>query len=284
MKEYSVWLLNRGKIERTVINYVHTAKSFVNWFEKYEGHPFNPQRIMGDHFIRWGDYLQASDEGNGDKKGVSVASVRTYMSALRTYFRYLAETGEAPFIRMPVIANGVQSNEPDIYFLSDAEQQRLIRFFEGHRPPNVWKFLRNRALIYTFLYAGFSRSECVLFKNEDISFENDLLTIRKGKSRQVPLDSRLKTALLDWMNERAANKSPFVFISQRQAQLTENGVWNVCVALREKCNIPNLSPQLLRGTYAKQLVTSGHSSKQISALLGITTEGYIDQLYGEERD
>lgn len=165
--------------------------------------------------------------------------------------------------------------------LSKKEQIHLQECLKHRR---TWTEYRNAALINILLYCGLTRSEIVQLRLTDILHDTKSIQAGIGQKRIIPLNTKAYNVLKDWLEIRRLNASPYVFLSQRRQQVTEQAVWNICFALREKCNIPNLTPQVLRNTYLLRLISDQKTPQDIAYLSGITTVSYIEKKIKEKRN
>ncbi len=135
-----------------------------------------------------------------------------------------------------------------------------------------WTDLRDYALIL-FLYATGARiSECLHVEHQD--FENDWLRIRhaKGdKERYIPIASDALKAIERYQEESPFDK-PTLWLNSRGKQLSRISAYKITQKYL------NVSPHVLRHSYATALITGGADLRVVQELLGhsslLTTQIY----------
>ncbi|MEA2112172.1 MAG: tyrosine-type recombinase/integrase [Campylobacterota bacterium] len=135
-----------------------------------------------------------------------------------------------------------------------------------------WTDLRDYALII-FLYATGSRiSECLSVQRED--FEDTWLRIRHGKGekeRYVPVASEALKAVENYLEASPYDK-PTLWLNSRGNKLSRISAYKITQKYL------NVSPHVLRHSYATALITGGADLRVVQELLGhsslLTTQIY----------
>ena len=145
---------------------------------------------------------------------------------------------------------------------------------------------RDKLIIFVFYDSGVRKAELIELKISDIDFEEETITVRKGKgdkSRIVPVSSSLITKLANFINkksEKEVNKE-YLFLSNRLDKLCKRRINDIVGNLRKKAGIEkNITPHSLRRTFAT--IWYNENDHDIYALRDImghasikTTEKYI---------
>ncbi|MCW8838696.1 MAG: tyrosine-type recombinase/integrase [Thiovulaceae bacterium] len=135
-----------------------------------------------------------------------------------------------------------------------------------------WLGLRDAALLY-FLYAsGVRISECLMIKKEDIDGEWLLVRHAKGdKERLVPVAKVALDALRKYLNEMPFEKE-YLWCNYKGDKLSRVSAFKITQKYL------NVSPHVLRHSYATSLITGGADLRVVQELLGhaslITTQIY----------
>lgn len=282
MDEYKSWLKNQGKSEKTIQSYVSVARTFQQWLLK-EG--VDPEAITEMTLKRWHENLKTGtyQRNDGIPRKYAVSSIANYLLLTKNYIDFL--TGRNYFEPQSYRDEIIDQNQ-ELKYLSIHQRERLIRTLNASSQKGR-RQARNRALIFSMLYAGLTRSEASEWRLSQLFFQESRLLAGVGTShRSIPMHEHLKKALLDWLSIRDEDSIPHVFISKRRVPLSENGIWHTCLVLRKACDIQALSPQLLRNTFIYDLIQANRSAEEIASLTGIKTRSYIDQYITQvkERD
>ncbi|HHE71961.1 MAG TPA: hypothetical protein ENL34_06760 [Chloroflexi bacterium] len=89
-----------------------------------------------------------------------------------------------------------------------------------------------------------------------------------NKKRTVPLNAEARAALSAWLKVRPETESAALFIGRRGERLGTRAVQRVVARQRSPAGLENLTPHVLRHTFAKNLVDAGAGLEQVADLLG----------------
>lgn len=285
MDDYKLWLREEGKRPNTVNRYLRIAADFQEWYKAASGRKeFDPQLISALDLQDWKTYLlneatyQRSKGGDGQK--YSISSINNSIKGIKVYFDFLKESGVIPANPADKLKpQKMQEDEEDPRWLDRAERSRLLFYIDNAelRKKNPWRFARNRAICFVMLHAGLRVSEVVDLEPDDLDFQENILRVRNGKggkARNVPMNKDLVAALQDWLRLRGQSKTKKLFVSQRGGAFTADGVEHLFKQLRDKTGIPDLTPHVLRHTFAHDLAERGEPLRTIAKLLGHSNINY----------
>jgi integrase/recombinase XerD len=153
-------------------------------------------------------------------------------------------------------------------YLSYEEVMQGLKTIEQKK----WTDIRDYALIL-FLYATGARiSECLNIEQQD--FENSWLRIRHGKGdkeRYVPIAQHALDAIKHYLDATPYDK-PLLWLNSRGGKLSRISAYNITKKYL------NVSPHVLRHSYATALITGGADLRVVQELLGhaslLTTQIY----------
>lgn len=280
MDDYSKWLKSNGKSDDTIISYNQTAMLFQKWFLKKVGEKsFKAEHVSALDLQEWKSYLIDEATYVRGKKAkprkYSIRSVITFIKAIKSYFEYLHEIGQIksnPALKVKPPKMQIDDDD-DPRWLERIERTRLLNYIndEELKDKNRWRYTRNRAIIFLGLHAGLRRSEIVDFEIEDIFFEKGYVFVRDGKggkSRRVPMNTDLRKALTEWLEQRGEHESPKVFISQKGGPITRHTLNKMCTAIGKRIQLNNFGPHVLRHTFGHDLAVKGYRLEHIADLMG----------------
>jgi len=138
---------------------------------------------------------------------------------------------------------------------------------------------RDYALLEVLYGTGLRVSEFTNLRLQDIDFYNQtFIVVGKGnKERYVPFHDGIKAALLDYLNygrDELAKRNKkevtdILFLNFKGGPLTPRGVRVILNDINEKAeNNLNISPHMLRHTFATHLLDNGADLRSVQELLG----------------
>lgn len=222
------------------------------------------------------------------ERGISVRSRNLRLTAIRSFFNYLAlevpmNTGQ---IQQVLAIPQKRHVRTLVNFLSRDEAEALLKAPDL----NTWAGRRDHALILLALQTGLRLSELIALRRHDVILQAGahVRVIGKGrKERCTPLAKRTVVVLRAWFKESRWDKSETVFSNARGGQLSADGVQYIvtkharaashrCEGLTKK----HVSPHVLRHTAAMELLQAGVDRTVIALWLGHesieTTQVYLD--------
>jgi integrase/recombinase XerD len=220
--------------------------------------------------------------------GLSPASIRRHVSAVRTYYRFLAGEGDLtddPSDRLETPRRARKL--PDT--LSATECQRLI---EAPQPDEKMG-RRDRALLELAYGAGMRVSELVGLTLGDLFFNDRVVRVfgKGSKERLVPIGGPLISAVSLYRDlERSAldkgKTKDRVLLNSRGQPLSRVGAWGIVKKAAIRAGITKrVTPHTLRHSFATHLLEGGADLRAVQEMLGhadlATTQIYthVDREY-----
>jgi integrase/recombinase XerD len=220
--------------------------------------------------------------------GLSPASIRRNVSAVRTYFRFL--TGDGLVVRDP--SERLETPKrwrtlPEV--LSVDEVQRLLA------SPTLDDALvfRDRALLELAYGAGLRVSEWITLGVRDLLLDQGLVRVfgKGSKERMVPIGRSAIGAAAIYLRElrpklEKGEGKGVLFLNARGKPLTRMGAWKILRGHVERAGITkHVSPHTLRHSFATHLLEGGADLRAVQEMLGhvdiATTQIYthVDREY-----
>lgn len=203
--------------------------------------------------------------------GLSAATIRRHVSAVRTYFGFLLGEGlvkEDPSDRLESPRLG--RSLPDA--LSVAEVEALLGAPSIDEPLG-W---RDRALLELGYGAGLRVSElCGLGLTDLVMSEGLVRVLGKGsKERLVPIGRSVIGALSVYLHtlrptlDRGASRQR-VFLNNRGAPLSRVGAWGIVKRAAQRAGLTKtVTPHTLRHSFATHLLEGGADLRAVQEMLG----------------
>ena len=205
-------------------------------------------------------------------EGLSPRSVARLVACVRGFYKFVAVEQKLPHnaaddLRAPRAWAALPK------FLGMEEVDRLLGQPDTSKP----RGLRDKALIEVLYATGLRVSELIALRAGDLNLEEGYLTcIGKGdKQRMVPLG----TDAVDWVRRYVRDgrpallkkkTSPWLFVNARDGgPLSRVGFWKVLKAYGKAAGLSReLSPHVLRHSFATHLLERGADLRMIQVMLG----------------
>lgn len=204
------------------------------------------------------------------KAGKKTTTISRGLATVRSFYQYLMRMKKIKVdptknIQSPKIEKRVPS------VLSSEEVELLL-----DQPKNAdLKGTRDKAML-EFAYAtGMKVTEIIDLNIDDVNFEDNTVICKSGKrTRIIPLGSLAEKALKEYVQEARPilikdedNKS--LFVNMNGSRLTRQGFWKIVKYYKEKAHIEKeITPHVLRHSFATHLLQNGADLKSIQAMLG----------------
>lgn len=206
-----------------------------------------------------------------DELKYSNSTISRILSALRHFYSYLVvndivESNQFKLIKNPKkekkLPNFLQPDELDAIFSSIDTSTSLG--------------LRNRLIVELLYATGLRVSEITNLKVNDIDLNSKEIKVygKGGKERIVFFGDYAKKYLNEYLstsrNELLDNKkSPYLLINNNGEKLQSRGVEYIIDKLVEEAALKhNISPHVLRHTFATDMLNNGADLKSVQELLG----------------
>ncbi len=203
----------------------------------------------------------------------SRTSISRKISSLRAFYQFLLNNelaSDNPFSYLNMKKKGLRL--PTFFY--NQEMEKLFEAAIGEKPLDY----RNVALLEVLYGTGIRVSECVGLKIEDVDFDMGvMLVLGKGnKERYVPFGHYASVALQEYIEVTRQNlmskygkDHPYLFINHHGEQITQAGVqYTLNQILKKSTLTSNISPHMLRHTFATHLLDNGADMRTVQELLG----------------
>ena len=202
--------------------------------------------------------------------GKKTSTVSRNLASIRSFYQYLVRTKKV--LQDPtnnIQAPKIEKRVPSI--LTAKEVELLL-----DQPQDVdLKGIRDKAML-EFAYAtGMRVTEIISLNLEDVNFEESYVSCKTGtKQRSIPLGTLSIKALKEYVEESRPYlikdenvKSLFVNINGKR--LTRQGFWKIVKYYKEQAHITkDITPHVLRHSFATHLLQNGADLKAIQTMLG----------------
>ncbi|MEO8517503.1 MAG: tyrosine-type recombinase/integrase [Flavobacterium sp.] len=262
-------LLNLGYSKNVVANYPKYAQNLLDYTKE------NLQKISETHIKNYYEYLKTKP--NQRRKGIiSPSHIYSQLLAIKLYFEYLERT------------RIIKRNPYNLRIKKTTKNERIV--FTQEEIQILYKNCQNtieRTILHLCYGCGLRRNEVELLTVKDISFEQKLLFIRKGKGKKrrvIPLTETIINDLKNYINYteiyRKENTESFL-INDLGNTVTGNTIYTIFKRILKRTKV--LDHQLyclhsLRHSIATHLIENEMSIEMVRDFLGhsqlVTTQIY----------
>ncbi len=199
----------------------------------------------------------------------SPSSVERKVSAIRSFFSYLVRKGLATQNPAKLVRTPKKEKHLPV-FLSVDEVFNLVDVKDSEKNPLR---VRDRAILELLYSSGLRVSELAGATLADLSMGEAIIRVRgKGnKERIVPVGSKALSALGEYLDRRGELKpaSDRIFLNSRGGGITTRSLARIIKKYGLVSGISkNVSPHVLRHSFATHLLAGGADLRAIQEMLG----------------
>ena len=244
-------------------NTLQSYKRDISQYQTYiEQNRKNYLKVDADDINDYFEYLKDMNK--------KTSTISRALATIRSFYQFLVRTKKIK--KDPTV--GVQSPKvekkaPSI--LTSKEVELLLE-----QPKNVdLKGIRDKAML-EFAYAtGMRVTEIISLDIDDVNLKENYVYCHTGfKKRDIPLGSMSMKALTEYIQKARpilikdeSNRALFVNVNGKR--LTRQGFWKIVKFYKEQAHITkDITPHVLRHSFATHLLQNGADLKAIQTMLG----------------
>lgn len=245
--------------ENTLQSYKRDLVQFENYVNSNK---LNFLKITEDDMKKYFSHLQ--------EDGKKTSTISRNVASIRSFYQYLVRNKKVKKDPTDKIQSPkVEKKAPSV--LSSQEVALLLE-----QPKDVdLKGTRDKAML-EFAYAtGMRVTEIISLDIDDVNLKEGIVTCRTGaRQRNIPLGSLSLKALAEYIE----NSRPILikdenvkalFVNTNGKRLTRQGFWKIVKYYKEQAHITkDITPHVLRHSFATHLLQNGADLKSIQTMLG----------------
>ncbi|MBA5729351.1 site-specific tyrosine recombinase XerD [Aerococcaceae bacterium INB8] len=255
-------LIDQGKSQNTIQSYMRDLKKFVTFINKQEIVEIN--NINKDTIQLYIISL--------NKAGFAASTTNRMISTLKNFFHYLIREQKMDHNPMDLI-QGAKNRNHLPKTLSSKEIDRLLEAPDTETNNGI----RDRAILEVMYATGLRVSELTHLKMNELHLELGFIqTVGKGdKERIIPIGEEALFWIKKYLEEvypiyaKKSTDSTILFLTQRGKHFTRQGIWK---NLKKYVNLAGIdhevSPHILRHSFATHLLENGADLRMVQELLG----------------
>ena len=205
-------------------------------------------------------------------QSISFRSINRKLSALKTYYSFLKKTKQ---IEISPFEKGIfmlKTDKKQKIPFSEAEIEIVLSYFSSK---NSFDEVRDRAVIEMLYATGMRRSELANLKVGDVDLiQRQVKILGKGdKERYIPIIPELENTLHEYLKLRAeiANKKSedYLFLVKNGKKIYPTLIYRIINSyFSAVTSKKNVSPHVLRHSFASHLLDNGADLNTVKELLG----------------
>ena len=196
------------------------------------------------------------------------------LAAYKSFFRYLQQHEMlASDVMMHVEKPHIEKEPPQ--FLTTEQVQQLFAHVETGTPAGQ----RDMAMLHLLAATGMRTSEVVSLDCEDVSIETLSVTVGRGntghagRKRVLPLSHTVVEVLTPYLEIARpelvhTTDEHALFVNHHGVRLTRQGFWLIMKGYARAANIENITPHMLRHSFAMLMLQEGKELRSVQELLG----------------
>jgi integrase/recombinase XerD len=267
--------VERGLAANTLSSY---RRDLTRFLEVLAGRGVDSPAAVAESDVA--EFLARLREGSADSPPLAASSAARAVVAVRGFCRFAQREGLSPADPARAVAPPTPPRRlPKAIPVSDVE-----RLLAGADRDGSAASLRDRALLELLYATGARISEAVGLDVDDVPGDGGgggetgsvlRLTGKGGRTRLVPLGSYARAALDTYLVRgrpalvAAGRGSPALFLNARGGRLSRQSGWAVLRAAAARAGLrEDLSPHVLRHSFATHLLDGGADVRVVQELLG----------------
>jgi integrase/recombinase XerC len=261
IKNYMLYLKNeRNYSKLTLENYLFDLNKYKDYLDTNKINYLNISKDNIRNFLKYLDQIKLKN-----------SSISRMLSSLRSFYSYLLIQDKIKYNPYKLIRNPKLEKKLPV-FLSYEEFMELLEKIKNDDDLSI----RNKLILEMLYSSGLRVSELTSIKIKDIDMkEKSIRVLGKGnKERIVYFSDYALDALneyLDGPRQELLNgkSSDYLYINRLGNKLTRSGVEFIIKKIVEQTSLKyNISPHVLRHTFATHLLESGADLRSVQTLLG----------------
>ena len=244
-------------------NTLQSYRRDIEQYEKYvSDNKINYLKVTEETILEYMEYLREENKKE--------STISRSLASIRSFYQYLIRVKKIKKDpTMTIESPKINKRTPNI--LTSKEVELLL-----DQPKDVdLKGTRDKAML-EFAYAtGMRVTEMISLDIDDVKLDEGYVVCRgRSKSRNIPLGSMSLKALKEYIDDARPylirdESEEALFVNVNGTRLTRQGFWKIVKYSKEQAHIEkDITPHVLRHSFATHLLQNGADLKAIQTMLG----------------
>ena len=244
-------------------NTLQSYRRDIEQYEKYvSDNKINYLKVTEETILEYMEYLREENKKE--------STISRSLASIRSFYQYLIRVKKIKKDpTMTIESPKINKRTPNI--LTSKEVELLL-----DQPKDIdLKGTRDKAML-EFAYAtGMRVTEIISLDIDDINFEEGYVNCRHAnKPRIIPLGKLSLKALKEYIDDARPylirdESEEALFVNVNGTRLTRQGFWKIVKYYKEQAHITkDITPHVLRHSFATHLLQNGADLKSIQTMLG----------------
>ena len=244
-------------------NTLQSYRRDIEQYEKYvSDNKINYLKVTEETILEYREYLREENKKE--------STISRSLASIRSFYQYLIRVKKIKKDpTMTIESPKINKRTPNI--LTSKEVELLL-----DQPKDVdLKGTRDKAML-EFAYAtGMRVTEMISLDIDDVKLDEGYVVCRgRSKSRNIPLGSMSLKALKEYIDDARPylirdESEEALFVNVNGTRLTRQGFWKIVKYYKEQAHIEkDITPHVLRHSFATHLLQNGADLKAIQTMLG----------------
>lgn len=244
-------------------NTLQSYRRDIEQYEKYvSDNKINYLKVTEETILEYMEYLREENKKE--------STISRSLASIRSFYQYLIRVKKIKKDpTMTIESPKINKRTPNI--LTSKEVELLL-----DQPKDVdLKGTRDKAML-EFAYAtGMRVTEMISLDIDDVKLDEGYVVCRgRSKSRNIPLGSMSLKALKEYIDDARPylirdESEEALFVNVNGTRLTRQGFWKIVKYYKEQAHIEkDITPHMLRHSFATHLLQNGADLKAIQTMLG----------------
>lgn len=269
--KYKDYLGSKNLSNNTIDSYMYDINSFIVHVEK----EFNIdwKSIKKSHILTYLVSLQ--------KSGKSSSTISRTICAIRKLFEFAKKediVSDNPALNI----HSPKQVKKTPAILTEEEINQLLSIPDT----KTFKGSRDSAILELLYSSGIKVTELIEIEINQINLHTGIIIIHGNKQRLIPLSNYSKEAISNYLNNfrniKSKDENGYLFVNITGEPISRQGIWKILKHYEKKMNLTKeLSPQILRNSFAVHMLSHGADLGTIQELMGLSAssaQNYLNSI------